>query len=358
MRSRQGFTLVELLVVIAIIGVLVAILLPAVQAAREASRRSQCQNHLKQLGVALQNHHDTRQSFPTNQTAGGPQRGEGCEGGYYSWRTQLLPFVEQQTLYDAIDFSVPMADGCSSGASISTSHPNAQVAATTVPVFLCPTDVPGENAALMGSANPAGDSYAANAGWPSRATGFAGERATPGKANGMVVLANPRRVVKWHSAGKLRMKDVTDGTSHTVAIAERLIQTASSLAELRDAPPALQSFHVTGAARPLGEMAQRCSPAQTHSEANQGAYLGRAWISGWSATGGTYMHLMTPNQNHCHFTLQDDEGDFAVTAGSRHAGGAQVVMADGHVEFVVDAIAPEVWWALGSRNGGETNVDR
>src|SRR5690606_10043297 len=136
-----------------------------------------------------------------------------------------------------------------------------------------------------------------------------------------------------------------------------LIQTAGTLSELRNAPLSLQSYHVTEGSRSLGELANRCSPTATHSEASQGAYLGRAWISGWSATGATYMHLMTPNRNHCHFTLQDDEGDFAVTAGSRHAGGAQVVMADGHVEFLLDEIAPKVWWALGSRNGGEADVD-
>lgn len=355
MHSRQGFTLVELLVVIAIVGLLVATLLPAVQAAREAARRSQCQNHLKQLGVALQNHHDIRDSFPINQTAGGPFQGGKCAGGYYSWQTQLLPYLEQSALYDAIDFSVPMADGCDSGAPIGSDHPNAPVAATTIPVLLCPTDTLSENGTLMGAANPAGDNYAANAGWPSRATGIGGDRAMPVKANGLVVLHNPRRGVKWHGTGKTRIKDITDGTSRTVAIAERLIQTATTLAELRSAQPQLASFHVAASVRPLGELADRCRPSQTHPDPMQSAYLGRAWISGWSATGATYMHLMTPNQNHCHFDLQDDEGDFAVTPGSRHPGGVHVQMADGHGEFVHDTIDREVWWALGSRNGGETH---
>src|SRR5207247_3845548 len=102
-RSRDGFTLVELLVVIAIIGVLVALLLPAVQAAREAARRMQCQNNLKQFGLAFQNHHDTIKHLPTNgyvcSCVGDPDLGFGIDqpGG---WSFNILPFCEQKAIYD------------------------------------------------------------------------------------------------------------------------------------------------------------------------------------------------------------------------------------------------------------------
>ena len=113
----QGFTLVELLVVIAIIGILVALLLPAVQSARESGRRMQCQSNLKQMALAYQNYHDVMKSLPPGSTGAGtggfpsgwcdPAVGCGVPWGHFSWSAVILPFVEQQGLYDSIDFTVP-----------------------------------------------------------------------------------------------------------------------------------------------------------------------------------------------------------------------------------------------------------
>ena len=151
----------------------------------------------------------------------------------------------------------------------------------------------------------------------------------------------------------VRIKTVTDGLSKTAAISERLIQIAQLRSEILDGDERLQSFHVTNAPRSLPQMASRCSSESTHAEATQSAFLGRAWISGWSPTGATYRHLKTPNQNHCHFSLDYVNGDFAVTPSSEHSGGVNVAMADGHVRFVTDGVEPQVWWAMGSRNGDD-----
>ncbi len=354
MRRVLGFTLVELLVVIAIIGILVALLLPAVQAARESARRTQCVNNLKQLGLALQNHHSALGYFPKSQTASGRSSNDDCEPGYYSWLVFLLPYIEQGALYDSIDLSVNMADACGSGAPISANHANASAAAAVVGELLCPSDgISRGNAIVMGTADPAGDNYAANAGWPSQASGYNGERPTPGDYNGIVSLQNPGKPASWHPSGKVSIKQITDGTSNTAAVAERLIQTGASLDEIRNAPSRLKSFHVTGSARPLDRMRDRCDAGATHADAVAAAYIGRAWISGWTPTGPTYMHLNTPNTHHCHFQNLDANGDFAVTPASNHPGGVNVAMADGHVEFVSDDVEPMAWWALGSRDGGE-----
>lgn len=352
--SRQGFTLVELLVVIAIIGILVALLLPAVQAAREAARTMNCKNNLKQIGLALQNYHGARGSFPTNQTGSGTAQGSSCEAGYFSWHTQILPYLEQSNLFDSIDFEANMSSDCSSGAPIDAAHPNAIAAATVVEGFLCPSDsTKSDNAVVMGPASPASDSYAGNVGWPVSASGFESERETPGLHNGVIGLENPGNPSKWHRGGKVSIRMISDGTSNTVAVAERLIQKGATLDEIRNAPEQLKSFHLTGASRTLETMADRCNAGSTHSDSVASAYLGRAWISGWAPTGPTYMHLLTPNSRHCHFVNLSTDGDFAVTPTSNHAGGVNVVMADGHVEFVTDDIDPRIWWAMGSRDAGE-----
>lgn len=135
-RRRWGFTLVELLVVIAIIGILVALLLPAVQAARESARRTQCVNNLKQIGLAFHNYHDTHKCFPPSyviQPGGGgvhgaPDPATRDAGPGWAWGTLLLPFLEQAPLHDAIDFQLPSWDPANQAAT-----------ETQLPGFLCPS---------------------------------------------------------------------------------------------------------------------------------------------------------------------------------------------------------------------------
>src|SRR5262249_20380060 len=137
--SRSGFTLIELLVVIAIIAVLIALLLPAVQSAREAARRAQCSNNLKQLGIALHNYHDTVGSFPTNfwRTQNGPGGASTTPDwpGYHrcSWFTMVLPFMEQGTVYNAVNFLVPISYGMFDAIQ-------STALMTQINTFQCPSD--------------------------------------------------------------------------------------------------------------------------------------------------------------------------------------------------------------------------
>jgi prepilin-type N-terminal cleavage/methylation domain-containing protein/prepilin-type processing-associated H-X9-DG protein len=182
--APRGFTLVELLVVIAVIGVLLAILLPAVQAAREAARRMTCANHLHQIGVGMHAHHESRGSFPP----GGIEMvsRQWPKGRQLAWSAFLLPYLEEQTLYDRIDFSK----------SYSSSE-NAEAAAQIVPTYVCPS-VPRKSYLRKGRG-------ACDYG------GIYGER--------IVSTNNPPRGAMIYDQA-IRLRDIIDGASRTLMIAE------------------------------------------------------------------------------------------------------------------------------------------
>jgi prepilin-type N-terminal cleavage/methylation domain-containing protein len=203
--SRRGFTLVELLVVIAIIGVLVALLLPAVQAAREAARRTQCTNNMKQLVLGLHNYHDVHKRFPPSGILAGdsampvpPANAPSRVPYHHTWLMMMLPFVEQTPLYDSTNKMLPIWQ-------------QQQIVSTQVQAFLCPSS---ELLELADTRNMAYTNYAATEGyhWWETANvgaGWGGFITQTADINGL--FATPR---------SRRMADVTDGTSNTVALAE------------------------------------------------------------------------------------------------------------------------------------------
>ena len=350
--QKKGFTLVELLVVIAIIGMLIAILLPAVQSAREAARRLQCANNLKQIGLAIHNYHDRTGAFPANIT------GATEDGGFYSWLALILPDMEQTQLYDSIHFDVSIMDTWNFSSSseyqnltISATNPNAQAAATVVSTYLCPSTNWQRNDAI-GSAMAAPGSYAGNLGWPRGAKGLDGSSAPLAHHNGLIGVINPKSPEEWQCAS-VSMSDVTDGLSNTTAIAERLIASATTPEGIGNAPVSVQSYcGGSGVELSLPYYARYCSSVP-FCDPMFSKYHGRAWISGWTLASNTYMHLMPINNRNCHIYGGEDDGNNIVTPSSNHAGGANVLMGDGSVHFIEDAIDMDIWWSLGSRNGGE-----
>lgn len=216
-RSRwRGFTLVELLVVIAIIGILVALLLPAVQAAREAARRMSCTNNLKQLGIALHNYHDSYKTFPTGAIWG---NGVGRPQGPYhhTWMTKILPYMEQQPLYDQMDIKAPVWDIANNQA-----FPFAQ---EQVASLLCPSDAGFRSGDHLISTTSRGNDYRVGLTCYAGTIGFHWWPTAGPWGNNWITQRFPSLrggeysgIFSDHQTTAIR--DITDGTANTIAVAE------------------------------------------------------------------------------------------------------------------------------------------
>jgi len=332
--ARRGFTLVELLVVIAIIGVLVALLLPAVQAAREAARRSQCQNHLKQFGLALHNHHDTYNSFPKNGMLDGP----------YNMRVggliPLLPFMEQGALKDQID-NHGLADPPLPWTS-SFIPWRAQV-----PTFLCPSD-PGSSGGS--STSVARNNYMFSIGDSYTNLRFSSS-ATPKVMRGV-----------FSAARKTRFADITDGTSNTIMMAERSIAANAQM---------IRQGHATSVSITSNPSACLATVSTTNRNEYTGSAYGGAGLR-WTDAFVPYTGINTilpPNSPSCVSSTNENSDHVLSSATSYHPGGVNVLLADGSIRFVSETVdtgdktQPEptsgnrspygVWGAMGSKAGGE-----
>jgi prepilin-type N-terminal cleavage/methylation domain-containing protein len=212
--GRTGFTLVELLVVIAVIGILVALLLPAVQAAREAARRIQCINNLKQIGIAIHGHHDTYKLLPESHSQWSQEGGPGPYTGR-GWILKILPFIDQQPLYD--QFNPSLTGDMWNGGGLQNCWPQMQ---TILSVLQCPSD----------GSNRLSDTQAQCGGFLVAVTNYKGVMGTcnmgggwPNSPSGMITLDhinNNGLFFRNSSQVLIRFADVTDGLSNTLAVGE------------------------------------------------------------------------------------------------------------------------------------------
>ncbi len=322
-RHRYGFTLIELLVVIAIIGVLIALLLPAVQAAREAARRAQCVNNLKQLGIALHNYHDVQGSFPLGRAVVlNPPPGYGVYDFSYSPFAKILPYIEQGNISASMNFNLGYLD-----AGNSTAYQ------TTMNVLICPSDV-----SRTIPNNWAPTNYRSNEG-----TSVAMWYGATDTAGVNVGLPAPNGL--FYAGIVTRIADVTDGTSSTAAFSEHI----KGDYDQGTATDKADTFEPGTHPLTSDDALNMCKNFDWTNLAFQGySNVGAPWIYGYHST-TSYWHSGPPNGRSCMFP----PSRISTTANSFHPGGVNVGMADGSCKFIKDSINIGTWRALGTRNGGE-----
>jgi prepilin-type N-terminal cleavage/methylation domain-containing protein/prepilin-type processing-associated H-X9-DG protein len=353
-RRRSGFTLIELLVVIAIIAVLIALLLPAVQAAREAARRTQCVNNLKQIGLALHNYHDINNTFPMG--AGSGMYSLGVYNSKHNWsiHAAILPQMGQVPLYNAINFNWGTADAPT---QLPTYPINSTTIQTQVNGFLCPSD-PNGSTSLASGVLDANNCYFGSIGATTDTLG--------GFSAGAPSLATVPTSGLFAYQQSKGLNQVIDGTSNTVAFAESTVGTSTAAAKQKllgivgvgmptGATGALQSNVFNSPAGVASGLAA-CNAAWSAGSASVDKQRGDAW-----ATGGMAMTLFntvaTPNANNDTWAYCGNNGSGTMAtfsnADSYHPGGVNVLLADGSVRFIKNTINPVTWWSLGTIGGGE-----
>jgi prepilin-type N-terminal cleavage/methylation domain-containing protein/prepilin-type processing-associated H-X9-DG protein len=343
-RTRRGFTLIELLVVIAIIAVLIALLLPAVQAAREAARRAQCVNNLKQIGLGLHNYHQTNDTFPPGACS---QQGNGC----CSWQStsclaMMLPFLEANGIYNSINFQM---NSCGNPTNTLNQDTNYTPRASQINSFLCPSDGNAKN----------------TDGTNGRLNSYMGSMGTTAQ-NGYNQTSTG--VFAFNTCYGIR--DITDGSSNTVAFGEKLVGTPGQSTGAGVGYRGNGVNNVTlsnngngyydatqSPTQVLGDM-NTCLTAWQALTTNPGGVIdneGQWWMVG-DTNYSLFNTVIPPNspiykfgscRNGCG-GCSPDGSEFA-NASSNHSGGLNILMADGSVRFLKSTVSQLIYWYIGTR---------
>jgi prepilin-type N-terminal cleavage/methylation domain-containing protein/prepilin-type processing-associated H-X9-DG protein len=332
---RRGFTLVELLVVIAIIGILIALLLPAVQAAREAARRSECTNKLKQLALGMHNFHDVHREFPKNANGGTDVGSNWSAWHCYSAGYKILPYIEQNTLYQQFILK--------NTSSFSANYPAFR---TRLSAFLCPSAPKAPSVSQIGSWGGPGTNYA----WCSGSSPHTGWSANQTNANGMFCTTTERK-----------MSDVTDGLSNTIMASE--ILSGDGVANQPTYP--YDVFYVS--ASPFTSIANKNFPTQaeitalgTAAQSPTGELSNNGTLWAWYAHGQSLLTTTAPPNWRYPTTAATccpggahDWSWGVFSPRSMHPGGVNAALGDGSVRFISETINLLTFQRLGNRKDGQ-----
>ena len=311
---RSALTLIEVLVVLAIIGILIAMLLPAVQYAREASRRMQCASNLRQIAIGMHSYEGIHRSFPPGNAS------------TYSYLVAILPEMDKSSLFGEFDFSIYATD---------MSQHNKSILTASFPDYRCPSDG-------VAQSRPYKTTYFGNIGYDVLSNGF----------NGLFHGENISSTNPVERGTVITPGEVTDGLSNTALVGEALVSDAPASSRLRTNWSTALNFGP-------GEHEQFCSAClnQEFLVTSQGNAFGDnsrggPWYEG--APGVTlYNHSLPPNSLSC---LNGSSVTYGIySLGSNHPGGAQVAFADGHVVLVSSLISRQLWRAMGTRAGNEVD---
>jgi prepilin-type N-terminal cleavage/methylation domain-containing protein len=315
-RPKDGFTLVELLVVIAIIGILIALLLPAVQAARESARRSQCTNNMRQICVALLNHHDARRVFPQGIYNHVDNPYETYQNRR-SWMPDTVAYMEEENLYQLFVAFMNQPGG---------SALNFPQNVTIIPALMCPSDPLGPKLQTYNGGGGTGNGVTNSQGFSGNVVVCVGSGyENPGADANSTNPAMVNGVLFAQST--IRLRDVIDGTSHTALASEIILSPDTSDNDIR---------------------------GRYYNPTHGGVLFSTLYTPNTSVPDRVDWCSANPvPQAPCIPSQGSDLGNLYMSARSYHPGGVNLGLCDASVRFVSDEIAPLVYNALGSRNGGE-----
>ena len=337
MNRQRGFTLVELLVVIAIISILVGLLLPAVQNAREAARRTQCMNRLKQIGLALHNYMGVHTSLPFGK---GPSYPGSPVYARWSQHALILPFMEQGPLWEILDFRFPPETPGMGGVvafmppSVNSNGANAIGSRTAVAEFFCPSDTAPND--IWAAQN----NYAGNQG------GWLCDR---GDTPALPSDTSPEELQTgiFFFRSKVRAADIIDGLTYTAFFSERI--------RGHGYPDRRSDLYVIPHQTSLDATFNTCNSINPATATPLTSKWGYSWVMGENCC-TQYNHVAVPNSKSCGgtgFPGTMTNMAMQVSASSRHSGGVHTLMGDGSVRFTTSNIDLKLWRALGTRAGAD-----
>lgn len=311
MKRQRGFTLIELLVVIAIIAILIALLLPAVQQAREAARRTQCKNNLKQIGLALHNYHDVFNALPSGSIVLLNGAGTQYFGHGWTWHSSILPYLDQAPMFEGIQG--PNSGGMGGELGGVNDAKMLLVGKTVLPVFWCPSQPDVTHGTQKNMYSPS--NYNGNMG---TLIGFNGDDCYGGSVTTAAQMTQPRGCMNadgiFYISSSVRFRDVIDGTSNTIFVSE--VIDSGGEASLLGGGGSDRKHGFSGGAdsNPPTEMSEYLIAAESNDPIN--AYTEEA-------------------------------------AGSYHVGGAHFLMGDGAVRFLSENMDMKTYQGLSTRAAGE-----